>query len=57
VSGAYELTANDTSGKPINDRGKYLEVWERQPDGTWKCVADMWNSDLASSTTGPADNR
>ena len=57
VSGAYELTMNDTSGKPINDRGKYLEVWERQPDGTWKCVADIWNSDLAPSTAGPADNR
>jgi ketosteroid isomerase-like protein len=57
VSGAYELTLNDTSGKPINDRGKYLEVWERKPDGTWKCVADMWNSDLVASTPGPADKR
>jgi ketosteroid isomerase-like protein len=57
VSGAYELTMNDTSGKPVNDRGKYLEVWEKQPDGKWKCVADMWNSDLAASTPGPADKR
>lgn len=57
VSGAYELTMNDSSGKPINDRGKYLEVWEKQPDGKWKCVADMWNSDLAASTPGPADKR
>ena len=57
VSGAYELTMNDTSGKPINDHGKYLEVWERQPDGKWKCVADMWNSDLVASTPGPADKR
>jgi ketosteroid isomerase-like protein len=57
VSGAYELTMNDTSGKPINDRGKYLEVWEKQPDGKWKCVADMWNSDLVPSTLEPADKR
>src|SRR5215470_16628456 len=49
VSGAYELTMNDASGKPINDRGKYLEVWEKQSDGNWKCRADMWNSDLAVS--------
>ena len=49
VSGTYELTMNDTNGKPINDRGKYLEVWEKQTDGNWKCRADMWNSDLASS--------
>jgi ketosteroid isomerase-like protein len=47
VSGTYELTMNDPSGKPSNDRGKYLEVWEKQPDGNWKCAADMWNSDLA----------
>jgi ketosteroid isomerase-like protein len=53
VSGTYELTMNDASGKPINDRGKYLEVWEKQTDGNWKCAADMWNSDLAASTPAP----
>jgi uncharacterized protein (TIGR02246 family) len=49
VSGTYELTMNEASGERINDRGKYLEVWEQQADGTWKCRADMWNSDLAAS--------
>ena len=49
VSGAYELTTNDGSGKPVTDRGKYLEVWEKQADGNWKCRADMWNSDLTAS--------
>ena len=53
VSGTYEVTMNDASGKPINDRGKYLEVWEKQTDGNWKCDADMWNSDLAASTPAP----
>jgi len=53
VSGTYELTMNDVSGKPINDRGKYLEVWEKQSDGNWKCAADMWNSNLAPSTSAP----
>jgi ketosteroid isomerase-like protein len=57
VSGTYELTMNDTSGKPINDRGKYLEVWEKQTDGNWKCAADMWNSDVAASAPGPTQNR
>jgi ketosteroid isomerase-like protein len=46
VSGTYELTMNDASGKPVNDHGKYLEVWEKQADGKWKCGADIWNSDL-----------
>jgi ketosteroid isomerase-like protein len=53
VRGTYELTMNDASGKPINDRGKYLEVWEKQSDGNWKCAADMWNSDLAASAPAP----
>jgi ketosteroid isomerase-like protein len=53
VSGRYALTMNDASGKPNNDRGKYLEVWEKQPDGNWKCAADMWNSDLAASAPAP----
>jgi ketosteroid isomerase-like protein len=53
VGGTYESTMNDASGKPINDRGKYLEVWEKQTDGNWKCAADMWNSDLATSAPTP----
>jgi ketosteroid isomerase-like protein len=57
VSGTYELTMNDASGKPINDRGKYLEVWEKQSDGNWKCRADMWNSDLAASAPVPLEKK
>ena len=45
VSGTYEVTLNDPTGKPVNDRGKYLEVWEKK-GGTWKCGSDIWNSDL-----------
>lgn len=44
--GTYELTVNDPSGKPISDHGKYTEVWKKQSDGGWKCVLDMWSSDL-----------
>ena len=57
VSGTYELTMNDASGKPINDRGKYLEVWEKQADGNWKCRADMWNSDLAASAPASSQQK
>jgi ketosteroid isomerase-like protein len=57
VSGTYELTMNDASGKSTNDRGKYLEVWEKQTDGNWKCRADMWNSDLATSAPAPAEKK
>jgi len=49
ISGTYELTTNDASGKPVNDRGKYVEVWEKKADGKWKCGRDTWNSDLPAS--------
>jgi ketosteroid isomerase-like protein len=49
LSGTYEMTMHDPSGKPINDRGKYVEVWEKQPTGKWKCGTDIWNSDLPAS--------
>lgn len=46
VSGTYEETATDASGQPVKDHGKYVEVFKKQADGTWKVVADIWNSDL-----------
>jgi len=46
LSGTYEFAMNDASGKPVNDHGKYVEVWEKQADGKWKCGPDIWNSDL-----------
>jgi ketosteroid isomerase-like protein len=46
VSGTYEETMTDASGKPVKDRGKYGEVWEKQADGKWKYGTDIWNSDL-----------
>ncbi len=55
VSGTYELTMNDASGKPTTDRGKFVEVWKKQADGAWKCVADIWNSDLPA--TAPPDKK
>jgi ketosteroid isomerase-like protein len=55
LSGTYEMTMRDPSGKPINDHGKYVEVWEKQADGKWKCGTDIWNSDLPSS--GAAEKR
>jgi ketosteroid isomerase-like protein len=46
VTGTYEITETDDSGKAMTDKGKYLKVWKKQPDGSWKCVADMFSSDL-----------
>ena len=54
VIGTYEQTMTDPSGKLVKDRGKYVEIFKKQTDGTWKVVADIWNSDLpASVPAGP----
>jgi ketosteroid isomerase-like protein len=57
VSGTYELTMNDASGKPVTDKGKYVEVWEKKADGKWKCGTDTWNSDLPASPSAPAEKQ
>jgi uncharacterized protein (TIGR02246 family) len=49
VTGTYELSMNDASGNPVNDHGKYVTVWEKQANGSWKCGADIWNSDLPAT--------
>jgi ketosteroid isomerase-like protein len=45
--GTYEMTVNDAKGKPMSDKGKYVTVWRKQGDGTWKVVTDIFNSDMA----------
>ncbi len=46
VLGTYETTMNDPEGNPRTDKGKYIEIWKKQADGSWKVAADMFNSDL-----------
>jgi uncharacterized protein (TIGR02246 family) len=57
VSGTYEETMTDASGKPVNDRGKYIEIFKKQADGTWKVVADIWNSDLPASAPAAPEKK
>lgn len=45
TSGTYTLAFTGADGKPVSDRGKYLEVWKKV-DGKWKCSQDMYSSDL-----------
>lgn len=45
--GSYKITLT-VPGKPdpINDQGKYLTVWEKQPDGSLKVKVETWNTDI-----------
>ena len=39
------LVTHRTSGQTAEDVGKGLHVYARQPNGEWKLVQDIWNSD------------
>ena len=44
-TGSYEITMTPKGGKLIHDKGKYLTVWKKQADGSWKIYRDINNSD------------
>lgn len=48
-TGSFEWTLSPKNGKPIKDKGKYVTVWRRQADGSWKIVRDINNSDLPAT--------
>ena len=51
--GIYEFTMPDPAGKPVMDRGKYVVVWKKQADSSWKAIVDIFNSDLPAPAATP----
>jgi len=39
-SGAFESTGKDAKGKPFTQKGRFVLVWKKQADGSWKIAAD-----------------
>lgn len=55
VRGSYSMKiAVPGAPVPVDEKGKYLEIWRRQADGSWKLARDMFNSDLPLPTVAPA---
>jgi ketosteroid isomerase-like protein len=52
--GTYQLSMTGPDSKPVTDKGKILEIWKKQADGSWKCVVDTWSSDLPPAGPPPA---
>jgi uncharacterized protein (TIGR02246 family) len=44
-TGAYNIVTIDKKGKSTDDKGKYLVIWKKQSDGTWKVAVDTDNTD------------
>ncbi len=38
--GSYEITRSDEQGKRAAGTGKYVTIWRKQRDGSWKVVFD-----------------
>ena len=44
--GTYKMNATMPGmAAPIDDEGKYLTLWEKQPDGSLKIKVEAWNTD------------
>jgi ketosteroid isomerase-like protein len=41
--GSYEGHSKDRDGTPIVTTGRYMTVWKKQPDGSWKVEMDSSN--------------
>lgn len=44
--GTYLATMLGENGKQAAEPGKYLTIWKRQPDGSWRIVVETYNTDI-----------
>ncbi len=52
VQGSYTMAVTLQDGTPINDTGKYIEIWRKQGDGSWRVIRDISNSDIPATPPG-----
>lgn len=43
--GTYSFATKDKKGKTTEEKGKYVVVWKKQADGSWKAAVDIDNPD------------
>lgn len=43
-TGSFVLTADGPDGTPVIDKGRYIELLRREPDGTWRSSHGIWNA-------------
>lgn len=42
--GTAQITMSGPDGMPMSSQEKYVTIWRKQADGTWKVAVDMFNS-------------
>ena len=43
--GSYRMMFDSPEGKRMMEMGKYVTVWKKQADGSWKVLEDIFNND------------
>ena len=46
VRGAYSLTRNNANV----GTGNFIEIWQKEPDGAWRIIRDVWNTNADVAT-------
>jgi len=46
--GRWKSTAINPEGKTVTGQGKYLTIWKKQKDGSWKAAVDVGNTTPAA---------
>jgi uncharacterized protein (TIGR02246 family) len=44
--GSYTLVIQPPGQAEMTDRGKYMVLWRREPDGRWQLYRDMFNTSM-----------
>jgi ketosteroid isomerase-like protein len=52
TTGPNQFTMADPDGNLVTMAGRYVTIWQKQADGSWKCVLDIWNYEPADEV-GP----
>lgn len=58
--GHFEGHSKDAAGNPVATSGRYITIWRKQPDGSWKVVLDAGANEPPAAgdcckLPGPAD--
>ena len=49
--GTWQLKGKNPAGEDVTQTGKYITVWKKQKDGSWKVVADTGTVDPPAKKT------
>jgi uncharacterized protein (TIGR02246 family) len=50
TQGTYTLTmTNPKTKKPVTEKGKYVTIYKKQSDGSWKAIEDINNADAPAA--------